>query len=221
MSECQEIRSQFSGYLDGAVTGAAMHSIATHLESCVPCGIEFSEWRRMQAALIALGPAKAPEDLGLRLRVALSRENSMSLGGSLARWQVRWENTFRPFLLQASAGLLSSVLLLGVVSMLALPEPLLARDEPPGVVTAAHFLYTSWQPQVTIGDRENPIVVEAFVNGSGRVYDYQIVSGSSDRETRSQLENTLLFSIFSPARAFGQPVRGTVLLSYSGISVHG
>jgi len=59
------------------------------------------------------------------------------------------------------------------------------------------------------------------VNGSGRVYDYHIVSGPNDPRTRSQVENQLLFSIFEPARFFGQPVRGLVILSFSGISVQG
>jgi hypothetical protein len=59
------------------------------------------------------------------------------------------------------------------------------------------------------------------VNGSGRVYDYQIVSGPNDARTRSQVENQLLFSIFEPARFFGQPVRGLVVLSFSGVSVQG
>jgi hypothetical protein len=53
------------------------------------------------------------------------------------------------------------------------------------------------------------------------VYDYKIVSGSSDIKTRSQLENALLFSVFAPAQVFGQPVRGTVVLSFSGVSVRG
>jgi hypothetical protein len=64
-------------------------------------------------------------------------------------------------------------------------------------------------------------VVQAFVNGEGRVYDYVIVSGNADAKTRSQLEDMLLFSVFAPAQAFDQPVRGTVVLSFAGVSVPG
>jgi hypothetical protein len=53
------------------------------------------------------------------------------------------------------------------------------------------------------------------------VYDYKIVSGNMDSKTRSQLEDSLVFSVFAPAQAFGQPVRGTLLLSFSGVSVPG
>ena len=66
-----------------------------------------------------------------------------------------------------------------------------------------------------------PVVVEAYVNDEGEVYDYRIVSGPDDAATRSQVENMLLFSRFEPARFFGQPVRGLAVLSFAGISVRG
>ncbi len=53
------------------------------------------------------------------------------------------------------------------------------------------------------------------------MYDYKIVSGNTDSKTRSQVEDMLLFSVFAPAQVFGQPVRGTVLLSFAGVSVPG
>ena len=34
---------------------------------------------------------------------------------------------------------------------------------------------------------------------AGLVYDYNIVSGNADTNTRSQLEDTLFFSVFAPA----------------------
>jgi hypothetical protein len=51
------------------------------------------------------------------------------------------------------------------------------------------------------------------------VYDYRIVSGPNDAATRSELENVLLFSVFEPARSFGQPVRGLAVLAFTGVSV--
>jgi Putative zinc-finger len=225
MNECSRIRSDFSNYLDGAVSGAAMQTISLHLERCPECADEFAQWRYTQVLLSSLGPAKAPKDLGLRLRVALSHEASHNTRENLARWRVRWENTVRPLVLQASAGLASTLLLIGSVSLLvgmfASPEPLSARDQPLGMASAPRFLYSSVEPEEAIGERDNPVIVEAFINGSGRVYDYKIVSGATDVKTRTQLQNALLFSVFDPARTFGQPVRGMVVLSFSGVSVHG
>jgi anti-sigma factor RsiW len=225
VNKCAHVRNQFSGYLDGAVTGATMHEIALHLEGCPPCAAEFAEWRTAQSLVSSIGPAKAPPNLDLRLRVALSQQSANSTQEKLSRGWVRWQNTFRPLVLQATAGLASTIVLLGAASLLigmvASPEPLLARDEPLGMASSPRFLYTSLEPSGGVGDRNNPVVVQAFVNGEGRVYDYNIVSGTADPKTRSQLEDTLLFSVFAPARVFGQPVRGTVVLSFSGVSVHG
>jgi anti-sigma factor RsiW len=226
MSQCSSIRSQFSEYLDGALTGVAMQHVAAHLESCSKCSDEFARWRNAQHVLANLGPAKPPADLALRLRVAISQERTHSTKQSLVRWQMRWQNTVAPFLVQASAGFASAILLVGTVALLvsavAAPEPASARDEPLGNASSPHFLYSNLAANPgEIGDRDNPVVVEAYVNGSGRVYDYQIVSGPTDSHTRSKVENQLLFSIFEPARFFGQPVRGLVVLSFSGISVQG
>jgi hypothetical protein len=65
------------------------------------------------------------------------------------------------------------------------------------------------------------VVVEAYINSDGWMYDYRIVSGPNDEATRSQIENLLLTSHFEPARFFGQPVRGLAVLSFSGVSVRG
>jgi anti-sigma factor RsiW len=225
VSTCAHVRQQFSAYLDGAVSGADMHKIAAHLEVCSGCAAEFAEWRNAQLLLSSIGPAKAPANLGLRLRVALSQQAANTAQEKFARGRIRWENTFRPLLWQFTAGFASTVALLGgvalLIGMFASPEPLLARDEPLGMASSPRFLYSSLEPAGAVGDRNNPVVVQAFVNGEGRVYDYKIVSGSTDYKTRSQLENTLLFSVFAPAQVFGQPVRGTVVLSFSGVSVRG
>lgn len=227
MSNCGGIRARFSEYLDGSLPGTTMQKVARHLESCKKCSAEFESWRNMQRALATLGPAKAPADLPLRLRVAISQEKTRSTKQNLARWQVRWQNTIAPFLLQASAGLASAVLLLGTVVFLvgavAAPEAASARDEPLGNASDPHFLYSNMAATPdTINAHDNvPVIVQAYVDGTGRVYDYRILSGPSDEHTRAEVENQLLFSVFEPARFFGQPVRGTVVLSFAGVSVQG
>jgi anti-sigma factor RsiW len=225
VSKCAHLREQFSAYLDGAVTGAVMHEIAGHLEVCSGCSVEFSQWRNAQSLVSSIGPAKAPDNLGLRLRVALSQQLANTTEEKFARGKVRWQNSFLPLVWRVSAGFASTVALLGGVALLvgifASPEPLLARDEPLGKASSPRFLYNPFEPAEGVADSNNPVVVQAFVNGEGRVYDYKIISGNADTKTRSQLEDMLLFSVFAPAQVFGQPVRGTVLLSFSGVSVRG
>jgi hypothetical protein len=224
VNKCADLRGQFSEYLDGAVTGAAMQEIAAHLEACSGCAAEFAQWRIAQSLISSIGPAKAPADLGLRLRVALSQESANTAQEKFARGRLRWENTFLPLVWQITAGFASTVALLGgvalLIGMFASPEPAQARDEPLWA-SSPRFLYTSIEPAGGVADDNNPLVVLAFVNGEGRVYDYKIVSGNTDSKTRSQLEDSLVFSVFAPAQAFGQPVRGTVLRSFSNVPVRG
>ena len=245
MKHCSSIRAQFSAYLDGVMTGVAMLQIAAHLDQCSACSDEFAGWRQMQQTLADLGPTKAPPDLALRLRVALSQEHSRTTRQSLAKWQVQWQNTWAPFLLRASAGFASAVLLIGSVALLigafASPETVEARDEPSSAAISPRFLYSMTEsnaPQSAIGETQhatrhgqdtveaidasaNQVVVEAYVNDQGRVYDYRIISGPDNPSSRAQVENLLLFSIFEPARVFGEPVRGVAVVSFSGISVQG
>jgi Putative zinc-finger len=219
VKQCAHYREQFSAYLDGAVTGAAMHEIAAHLGVCSGCSADFADWRNAHSLVSSIGPAKAPANLALRLRVALSQQAANTAQERFSRGHLRWKNTFSPLLWQVTAGFASTVALLGAVALLigmfASPEPALARDEPLGMATNPRLL----EPAGVHFD--NPVVVKAFVNGEGRVYDYTIVSGDADLKTRSQVEDMLLYSVFAPAQVFGQPVSGTVFLSFSGVSVHG
>lgn len=243
-SSCHAIRNGFSAYLDGALTGIAMRQTADHLAVCAGCRSEFAAWRSMQDSLATLGAAKAPAELALRLRVAVSQERARTARHAFARWQVRWQNTLAPTLVRASAGFASSALLLGGAALLvcafATPVPVEARD---ATATSPHFLYSMpaanspdlyqaqtaslEQTKVRGADRAraienaNSVVVEAFVDQHGRVYDYRILSGPNTPASRARIENLLLFSVFAPARAYGEPVRGVAILSFSGIAVQG
>lgn len=232
---CSSIRIRFTEYLDSRLTGREMQRVDIHLKSCSHCTEAFEAEQRMIRALAALGPVagatREPQDMLLRIRVAISQERAQRdrnrLAGRLTSWQLIWRNSFGPFLLQLSAGFASAVLLLGTVGlfvgMFAQPEHASAQDEPLGNATAPKFLYNSGAASdvAQIGTVNGPVVVEAYVNGSGRVYDYRIVSGPTDPQTRSEVENLLLSSVFEPARFFGQPVRGLAVLSFSGVSVRG
>jgi hypothetical protein len=87
------------------------------------------------------------------------------------------------------------------------------------------YLYSQVPPQpiVTHADApgDAPVVVDALVDNKGRVYDYTILEGPQDTKTRIQVEDNLLSIVFQPATVFGVPVRGHVLMTYSGVSVQG
>ncbi len=222
---CCTTRDQFSGYLDGLVSGKVMQQIAAHLEACPDCAQEFAGWRAMQGMLGSLGQAKVPEQLALRLRVALSQAASQTPRAAVDRWRLEWADVYRPFALRLTAGFASALCLVGTVAMLvgmfAGPTSVEARDEPFMFESGPRFLYTAVEADAPIGDRDQPLIVEAFVNGSGLVYDYRVVSGTITQAMRAQLNSTMIFSQFEPARNLGEPVRGTVIMSFSGVAVKG
>lgn len=225
LEACAGIRSSFSDYLDGAVSGHSMHAIAAHLKSCSSCAHEFAVLETTQQALASLRAHKAPADLGLKLRLAISREKARRE----ARWTdalaLRWENAIRPMLVQVSAGLAGAVVLIGTIGLLlgvvATPQDVLANDVPLGALTSPHYLYSAARPRPILTDRDTTIVVDAAINDRGQVYDYRIVSDPETYDVQKQIAEQLMLSVFEPARVFGAPVRSRVIVTFAGISVRG
>ncbi len=227
MNGCDAIQTKFTEYLDGRLSGREMHELSAHLEVCRDCAGEWKSLADVQSSLSLLGPVPEPKDLLLRIRVAISHERARRGRSAFQAFSLTWRNTVGPFLQQGAAGFASAVLLLGtvvvLVSMLTHPEKAQASaDEPIGNVTAPRFLYLSGVVgQNQIDAVSSPVVIEAYVNGSGQVYDYRIISGPTDATTRAEVENMLLWSRFEPARRFGQPIPGLAVLTFSGVSVRG
>ena len=221
---CDSICGTFSEYLDGAISGREMGIVADHLKSCEGCRAEFNAWRGMQQVLASVGAMRAPEDLGLKLRLAISHENAKRQGHWWDGLSMRWDNLLRPMLVQFSAGLAGAVLLIGgivlLVGVVATPQ-VLANDEPLGAMTTPHYLYSAASQQPVMTSENTTIVIEADINAAGSVYNYTIVSGPIDEATQVQVRNQLLVQVYEPARVFGEPVRGHVLITFAGVSVTG
>lgn len=221
--DCKSIRSTFSEYLDGAVSGHAMHAIAKHLRACPACDHEFSTLRDMQRSLVSLRSLKPPADLSLKLRVAISQQKAKQSRTWADRFSVQWENAIRPLLIQASAGFAGTIVLVGTVAMLvgmvAAPEAVMANDVPLGSMTAPHYLYSAAAERPIVAEHDTTIVVDASINARGQVYDYKFVSSPESPEVQKQVAEQLMLSVFTPARVFGSPVRGHVILTFDGISV--
>jgi len=219
MSDCASIRSQFSEYLDGAISGTAMHSIASHLEGCEECTADFAECRTLQRVLSSVGPAKPPADLGLRLRVAISQEKSRTVRRRIEAWQLYWQNSLAPVLVRGGAGLASAIILLGTMALMigtvAAPPPVAATEAPAETTSTPQFLYTvGGTGSQAIFPR--PVLVEVDISQTGQAYDYRILAGPSSKNVRNALDTILLMSHFTPAMFSGEPVPGHAILSFSG-----
>jgi len=212
----QQIARHIEGFEDAG---------GTRIPGCKDCARELAAWRATQDAISALGPARAPANLGLRLRLAISHELARQDSRLLDRLSLAWDNAVRPMLLQVTGGVVGSVALVGGVALLlgavAAPQSVQANDEPLGALTAPHYLYSTASTGAIVTGSDTTIIVEASVDNLGRVYDYTIVAGPKDEAIRAQVANQLLSSVFQPASAFGVPVNGRVVLTFDGISVHG
>ncbi len=76
--KCAEYKRLLSPYLDGQVSGAEMIALQNHMKGCAGCAREYAEVQRTLQLVIGLSKAKvkAPADLPLRLRLAISRESA-------------------------------------------------------------------------------------------------------------------------------------------------
>ena len=166
-----------------------------------------------------------PENLGLKLRLAISHESARRQGHWLDVFTARWENVLRPFLVQYSVGLVSALILTGTITLLvgevAAPQAVLANDEPLGALTTPHFLYSAAASQPVTTPDDSVIIIQAQVDAAGEVYDYKILSGPQDPQVEAQVRNELMLQHFEPARAFGEPIRGQVLITFAGAVVRG
>ncbi|MGA9307488.1 MAG: anti-sigma factor, partial [Candidatus Sulfotelmatobacter sp.] len=72
--KCADVKGLLSPYLDGVVTGTEMQGLQAHLEGCAPCAMEYRLLRQTQQLLASVKRVQQPADLGLKLRLAISRE---------------------------------------------------------------------------------------------------------------------------------------------------
>ena len=62
------------------------------------------------------------------------------------------------------------------------------------------------------------LVIEAFVDSRGRVWDYRVISSAQGSKALTpDMKNLLIFSTFRPATFRGSPTAGTAVLSFSKI----
>jgi Putative zinc-finger len=223
---CAEYKKQFSLYLDGQVSGAEMHALTRHMETCPDCTREYAELRRTQQLLAGLSKAKpkAPADLALRLRLAISRESAPARRRRFEGAMVRLSNALNAFMVPATAGALSAVLTFGLLlGFFALPQQLEASssDVPLMFYTGPQLERSAFGTSLgSIGD--DSVVIEAFVGANGRIEDYRILSQPNGAQAAlSQVKNLLIFTTFRPALSMGRPTAGRAVISFSKISVKG
>jgi hypothetical protein len=202
------------------LSGEQFSALTGHLAGCTLCSNQLAAMQRTRQLLVAMPPVQPPPELALMLRVAASKH----LARRRNRWEmtlVRWENALNAFMFPAVAGLVSAVLIFGLLIGVLVPTHLNSTNDVPT------SLYTP--PELTLapfglssGDSNGEaILVEALVDSHGRVQDYRLLNAPAGTELSPEMKNALLFTQFRPATSFGLPTSGRVVISFSNINVGG
>ena len=221
--ECPQAKQLFSPYLDGAVTGTEMLALQGHLEACASCKKQYESLRKTQQLLTSVARPKIPADLGLKLRLAASREAASAKQAQFEGLMVRIENALQAFMVPATAGFLSALLIFGIAMVyFVAPSTLHADNDVPLVMvnTAPQLQPSAFGLMDSIDD--DSLVIEAYVDANGRVQDYRILSDSGNsKEVMPEVKRMLIFTTFRPALSMGRPTPSKAVLSFSKINVKG
>lgn len=171
---------------------------------------------RLSQALRALPRRVAPAGLTTSLRVIASRERQRRVAGSAFHsWRDRWalfaSNLMRPLAAPVAGGVFSAVALFAILAP-AYPVRAPGSFDVPTVLTTE----VGVNRMAPIHVSDDDVIVDVTVDGQGRMIDYTVLSGASaltNVRTRRRLEAALLFTEFTPATAFGQPMAGKMRLS--------
>ncbi len=221
---CPKAKRLFSPYLDGRVSGAGMLALQRHLQECAKCSRHYESLRQTQQLLMSVGRPKAPEDLALRLRVAISHEVAEASRPPFQGLLVRLENSLRAHMVPATAGFLSALLIFGVAMVyFVAPSSLRANNDVPLVMVNTGPELQQTPLGITLDAiNADSLVVEAYVDANGRVQDYRILSDTdASKDVLPEVKRMLIFTTFRPALSMGRPRASRAVLSFSKISVKG
>jgi hypothetical protein len=218
-----EARSLLSSYLDGAVTGRQMQAVGNHLARCGGCRTEYVLLKQTQKVVAGLPRVQVPADLALSLRVALSREAAAARRPIWEGVAVRVENALNALMLPVTAGLVSALLLFGLlIGLFAMPAPVQGAstgDVPTSLYTPP-VLASS--PYSIVGQvNADTLLVEVYVGADGKVYDAKLLQPEDAQSIMPELRSQLILTRFVPAMSFGRPTAATTVLSFSKINVKG
>jgi len=229
MSNCEEIirpmtcwgaKRRKTDYIDGRLRQGERARVAAHLKKCEPCSFDVEQMGSVRSGLGGLPELPAPTSLktGLRVMASVEQKAVIETHGSRferiwRRWKLRLDEIMRPLTIPATGGLLSSVILFGV---LAFTIGTTTR----GVTYEVPVLYTDHiNPNLVPVELRSAVVLTLSLDGSGRITDYAVRDGSDSfvgSTTRLQYNNISLPE-FPSVLAMAQPISRDIRISFTPI----
>jgi hypothetical protein len=195
---------------------AERQAMEAHLQICPDCRENHADTQRLRAALRALPRRMAPPELDMRLRVLASRHLNQPqtswLPRTVQRFRLDFKDLMRPLALPLAGGIASTIFLFAMLVPSLAVNLRFNNDVPTGLMTDATL-----QSAAPISFDSGEAVVDVTVDEEGHMVDYSIVNDRSREENASfcqSIANYLLFTTFKPPTAFGQPVTGTIRLTF-------
>ncbi len=223
---CSSVRSSLWDFTAGTLDPDNSRMVASHLDDCRECRLHRAEVGSLSTGLKHLPKMTPAPLLRTRLSVIASRERSRqalrrTLEARFAEFRSRlkllFDNVLRPIALPAVGGMLASTLCFGVIVDTLHMPPDWSNDIPVG-------LYT----QVTIDDvtpfsdcAGKDVLVQLTIDRNGNVVGFEVPQGTMSNDELKEIGNFVLYSSFTPATAFGEPVSGKILVHIQHLNVRG
>ncbi|MEP6536381.1 MAG: zf-HC2 domain-containing protein [Bryobacteraceae bacterium] len=228
---CSAAANYFSGLLDGNLSPVEQRQMDAHIDGCIRCTEQIQQMRQLRSTLRRMPVRIPPASLKTQLRVVASRElvRQKSRASVPAMWsdfratfRLWSQNLMRPLAIPTAGGFLSAVVLFCLLPV-GMASPSLAlsvvtlTDVPTALYTDATIKSIS-----PVGFNDQDVVVELTIDDQGRILSYTIPDCphiSKSPGLRRNIESSLLFTQFTPATTFGQPMSGKIRLSFRNSSI--
>ena len=185
----------------------------------------------MKPTLQSLPRLSPPPELRAQLRVLASRHAQrrrryVSFRAFAAylkeETELLFNNLARPYAVPCAGGLLSTVLLFGLVAPSFAVNRHVRRDVPTAISTQASLEFSLAFHLTSAPEGFEEIVVDVTIDEQGRVTGFSVPKDqdwSRDRQLLRSLESTLMYTKFTPATFFGQPSTGRTRITIRRNSV--
>jgi Putative zinc-finger len=223
---CENVQELISPLLDGKLPEAGREDVLAHTGVCRECGTRLESLQTQRAILRKMAQTSVPDALAAKLSVMASYERHRQLA-RVDIWErmrriaasvsLVFDNLMRPVALPVTGGLLSAVLLFGLmIPKLSFSYTTTGREfstVPIGRVV------TNPYDQVVDADEDFPRiepisaspsdflnVVDLTIDESGKIVDWTVVRG----DITPDMKSVILFSNFEPATNMGVPTSGKI-----------
>ena len=135
------------------------------------------------------------------------------------RLQLSLSNLMRPLALPLAGGLCAALVLFSALVPTFTSTFASGKNDAPWDVPTVLTTEPSLKYMAPIAFGEADAIVDLNIDDQGRIVNYSIVSAPGQTEQlRRRIENSLLFTEFWPATAFGKPIAGTIRISFHNSS---